>query len=252
MVIFNSAIVSHRTLRLFSEKEKKVFETTNKGALYFPIVFPDYAKWNYYLKTKNIPGHGYLEKWWQLFMKVGEETMGNRAFDELMELNVFCLTKIPEVDSIWSGQVILTDKELVELRSIDCGASHQFYLVLVGAGVDLTVDLKYDPNYIGLNKQAAIHAALINDLYSLRKEIVQDCYRLNYVYVKMKNGNLTAQDSVNKVIIEIMEADSMAHVYGEKLKDGNYPNIFRYVDGIYAAMNGNHYWSTICRRYNQL
>lgn len=185
-------------------------------------------------------------------MKVAEQAMGKVALEQFIELNIFCLTKIPLVDRMWNGEDVLTDRELVDLRSIDSGAPHQFFLVLVGAEAILTDELKNDSDYIGLNKEAAIHVTLVNDLYSLRKELDEERYKLNYVYVKMKNNNIDEQTAVNEIIIEIMESDRMARVYGENLKTKSYRNISRYVEGIYAAMGGNHYWSTICRRYNKL
>lgn len=212
--------------------------------------FIDHEKWIRYHEMKDFPGNGHIEKWFQLFMKVGEEILGEAAH-HLIELSMFCQNRFPDLQIMWAGKAILTDREYVDLRIIDCGSPHQFFLVLLGAGVQLTDELKNDPSYVGLNRHAGIQVALINDLYSLRKEIEIDTYKQNYVYIKMKNGRISAQSAVNEIILEVLEADRMAHAYGENLKKTTYPNISKYVSGMYAAMNGNHFWSTICRRYNK-
>lgn len=202
------------------------------------------------IQRKDFPGDTINDKWWRLTIKVCTEAFGANALDQLFEFFIMCISKAVEVNEIWTGSTDLSDKEFLELRCVDSGAPHEFYLALIGSGKSYTDELKTDPNYIGLNKQTAIHVSLINELYSLRKEIRAGSYRYNYVYVKMKNHNITAQEAVNEIIVEINEAHRMAHFYGERLKESDDPKLSRYVDAMYEVMTGNHYWSTFCKRYN--
>ncbi|XP_037027991.1 uncharacterized protein LOC119068482 [Bradysia coprophila] len=215
--------------------------------------FPsDNEKWIQQLRNKNFPGDGKIDKWWQMAIKVCREVMGEIALTQLLDLFICAISKADKVNTIFIGQASLSDKDFVELRCVDAGAFHQFYLILAGVGKQLTAELVQDPNYLGLNKQVAIHAANINDLYSLRKEVRDDLYRYNYVYVKMMNNNLSAQAAVDVIMQEIRDAEKMARVYGDRIKEMNDPQLSLYVDGMYDVMAGNHYWSTFCKRYNDV
>lgn len=203
------------------------------------------------LRTKQFPGDGFNEKWWQLCVKVCKGAMSETATDQLFDRLILCVYKSVELNKVCAGQCTLSDSDFVDLRCLDSGAPHQFFLILIGAQMQLTNELKNDPNYLGLNKAAAFHVTLTNDLYSLRKEIRDESYEHNYVYVKMRRDNISAQTAVDELILRIYESEKMARMYGERLKENNDPNLSRYVDGMYDAMAGNHYWSTICKRYNK-
>ncbi|KAJ6633761.1 hypothetical protein Bhyg_16552 [Pseudolycoriella hygida] len=197
------------------------------------------------IRNKSFTGNKNYDKLWRLSIKVCTEVMGENTFDQLLECLIHTWTKALEVHKLICSEVTLSDSKFIELRRVGSSVSHLFFLVLIGAKMQFATGLQSDPNYLGLNKHAAIHVTLVNDLYSLRKQIRDGSVKRNYVYVKMNNGNITAQQSVDEIIHEIDEADIMAHQHGENLKKTNDPNLCRYVDGIYDAMKGNHYWSTI-------
>ncbi|XP_037028003.1 uncharacterized protein LOC119068493 [Bradysia coprophila] len=209
-------------------------------------------KWIQQLRNKNFPGNGKMDKWWQLAIKLCREVMGEIVLTQLLDNWIYSISKADKVNTIYIGHVSLPDKDFLELRCIDAGTSHQFFLVLAGVGKQLTAELAQDPNYLGLNKQVALHTSVINDLYSLRKEIRDDLYRYNYVYVKMMNNNLSAQAATDAIMQEIRDAEKMARVYGDRMKEMNDPQLSLYVDGMYDIIAGNHYWSTFCKRYNDL
>lgn len=223
-----------------------------KFPLFMFVVYTENEKLIQQLRSKDFPGNGINDKWWRLCMKVCTEIMGETALDRLLDNFILCLSKAIEVSGLYTGEAVLPDDEYVRLRIVDSGAPHQFFLVFIGAGMQFRKELQNDSDYLGLKRQVALHVTLINDLYSLRKEIRDGIYRYNYVYVKMKNWNISAQAAVNEIILEIDVADRMARVYGERIKERNDPNLSRYVEGLYDVMAGNHYWSTICKRYNRL
>lgn len=205
-----------------------------------------------YLKNQKFPGSGQLVDWFRFFVKFAEDAMGKVALDGLMEIITDCMSKIPDVTSISTGKTTPTEKEYLDVRLIDIGISHQSYFILIDSNVELTDDLKNDPDWIGLNKQTSIHQFLVNDLYSLKKEVKQDSYKFNYVYVKMTNANMTAQEAVNEIVLEREESYRMVHFHGDRLKKRNDPNLSMYVDGVFASLIGNIYWSSTCKRYNNL
>lgn len=178
--------------------------------------------------------------------------MSETALDQLIDCVILSLYKTDQINKICTGQSgsTLSDSDFLEFRCIDSGAPHVLFFVFIGTQNQLTDELKDDQSYLGLNKEAGRHATLINDLYSLKKEIRDECYKFNYVYVKMSNNKISADEAVDKIIGEINESEKMARVHGERLKEKNESNLSRYVDGVYDVMAGNHYWSTICKRYN--
>lgn len=68
----------------------------------------------------------------------------------------------------------------------------------------------------------------------------------------MTNNNLSAQAAVDDIIQEIRDIEKLARVYGDRVKEMNDPQLSLYVDGMYDIMAANHYWSTFCKRYNDL
>jgi len=215
--------------------------------------FPnDLPKWIQYLKKKEFSRNGYLEKWFQLYVIVAREVMNEAVLDELIGLVIFSITVIPKVVAIHSGKTFLAVNDYFDLRIIDSGVSHNFFFFRIDCKLKITDELKSDPDWIGLEKQAAHHLIVINDLYSFKREVNHNIYRMNYIYIKMMNDDIGAQEAVNKIIQELREFEKMTHIYGENLKKRNNPMLTQYVEGVYAAMYGNHYWSTVCKRYNEL
>jgi len=95
--------------------------------------------------------------------------------------------------------------------------------------------------------------AIINDLFSLKKEAKACQAKANYVYVKMKNNILSAQEAVQRILIEADNAEKLARYHALKLKDSYEINgLDTYVDGLLNVMAGNIYWSSICKRYNDI
>lgn len=201
---------------------------------------------------KNFLVNGIIEKWWRLVIKDSQNVMRETTLNQLLDHLIFCLNKSLEMNRRSIEQSFLSVDDYLQCRLLDSGAQHQLFLVFIGTDNQLTEALNSDPNYIGLNQQVALHVSLVNELYSLRKEVGDKSYKQNYVYVKMKNdSNMTAQDAVNEIIAEINESERMARLYGERLKEIGDRNLYRYVDAIYDVIAGNHYWSTICKRYNR-
>lgn len=236
-----------------AQNRKKIMSIISPSlffSIFFLFPFSDYDQVNKCLKNKYFPGNAPHEKWLNFFMTICKDVMSEIALDQLLDLSIFCNSKIPEASRVWSGQTSLSDEELVRLRCVDSGSPAEFFLIFIDTGNHLTDELANDSDYIGLNDYAGRHVSIVNDLYSLKKEVRANLYKLNYVYVKMKNHNISAQVAVNLIIDEIYEYERMARVYGERLRKRKDQNLSQYVDAMYNAMAGNHYWSSLCKRYN--
>lgn len=211
----------------------------------------DYGTWVEYLRTKQFPQNGKIAKWQQNFVNSAKETMGEIAANELIEHYSFIIAHVPERNRIATGKTTPIAKEFLDVRLIDIGAWELLYFQQVDSGVRMTDDLRTDPDWIGLQKQVILHMAIVNDAFSLRKEVTANDYKFNYVYVKMVNENISAQRAIDEIVLETENAVRMAQTHGENLRKGNDPNINLYVDAVYAAMLGSIYWSSIYKRYNQ-
>lgn len=104
-------------------------------------------------------------------MKSCKETMSESGLSQLLDLYAASLSQADDRYKIFTGANPVTDNDFLEWRYGDSCFSIQFLFMLVGTGNKISDKLLQDPNYLGLNKQAAIHASLVNDLYSLRKEV---------------------------------------------------------------------------------
>lgn len=185
-------------------------------------------------------------------MKVSHEVMSEAEVDQLFDLLTYTFSKTDEFSRFCSAEAAPSYGDFIELRWVDAGCLHQFFLNLVSSGYQLSDDIQNDPNYLGLNKRTAIQLSLVNDLYSLKREVLNNIYKENSVYVKVVGNRITVQMAVNEIIDEINECEKMARVHGERLKERNDANLSRYVDGMFDMMTGNHYWSSICKRYNKI
>lgn len=204
------------------------------------------------LRSKQFLGNRSVEKWLRLCMKVFHEVMNETVIDQLLDIIILTLSTTNEMIRLCNSRATLSDKDFKELRCVDSGSMYQFFFVLIGTGNQLTEELQTDPNYLAFNKQVALQTTHVNDIYSLRREIRDKSYRYNYVYVKIKNGNRTAQAAIDEIIVELNESERLARMYGEILKQRNDPNLSQYVDAMYDVMVGNNYWSSICKRYNSV
>lgn len=204
------------------------------------------------IRNRSFPANGIIDKWWRLTIKDCKETMSENCLNLLLDLYADSLSQADERYTIFTGANPVSDNDFLEWRCVDSGFFIQFFFILADTVDKVTDKLLQDPNYLGLNKQAALHTSLVNDLFSLRKEIRDQVYQYNYVYVKMTNNSISAQAAVDAVIQEIRDAEKMARVHGDRLKEMNDLQLSLYVDRMYEMMAGNHYWSTFCKRYNDL
>ena len=93
-------------------------------------------------------------------------------------------------------------------------------------------------------------SALVNDIYSFRKEVKQNDYKLNLVYLKIKYEGISAQQSVDEIVVKIKEYYELIEELGKQLKDLDIKSLKEFVNGMIDVIKGTHYWHSICDRYN--
>jgi len=96
----------------------------------------------------------------------------------------------------------------------------------------------------------AAHCALLtNDVYSLRKEVAVGQHRFNYVYIVMRQRELTVQQAVDYVIDEIVRRRARLMSLLSELR-GHSSNMDKYLDNIYCIYEGHSNWIIHSARYN--
>lgn len=135
---------------------------------------------------------------------------------------------------------VMSEKELIATRFRDVAALPCFYFVQTDAGLEVTEELASDENWEKLTYYTIFQLIIINELCSLKKEVKAEQGEFNYVYVKMKNNNISAQEAVLQIMKEADNAQRMARYHGEKLKESfEIDGLHAYVDGLLNAMVDN-------------
>ena len=143
----------------------------------------------------------------------------------------------------------ITEQELIDMRFSDIGYTVIYKYVIISSEIEGTEQFEQDENWIELNKQSVLDMILINELFSLKKEVKSGTGKRNYVYVKMKNKNLSAQEAVDEIMKETAVAMDRTHYHGQKLKEKKIEILDQYVDAMYEFVDGNRYWHKITARY---
>ena len=209
-----------------------------------------FQKWVQYVNQKSCPGQTILERIFELTIALAKNVITEKELDELMVRSIYCIENVPVCLKISSGKLV-SDQEYLELRINDSGAPHQFYFAQLDAKLEVTDQLKEDVHFKCFIKQAGYNVSTINDLYSFKRELNLNTHKFNYVYIKMKNANVNAQDAVDMLIAEAEFYERMAHYHGHKLKKLKNKALDRFVENILAVMLGNAFWSSTCKRYNR-
>lgn len=168
---------------------------------------------------------------------------------EVLRLTKEWLESVEKMQSLNIGEI--SDQELIMARFGDIAAFPCYYFMQTDSGLQVTDELESDENWIKLRHNVVLQMIIINELFSLKKEVKDGQCATNYVYVKMKNNNLSAQETVQRLLMEADNAEQMARYHGQKLKETyDIEGLGTYINGLFAAMAGNIYWSATCKRYN--
>jgi len=100
-------------------------------------------------------------------------------------------------------------------------------------------------------KQTVIELSiLVNDIYSYKKEVKQNDYTFNLVYLKMKAQAISAQQSVDEIVVKMNELTDLYKQYERQLKGFGIKVLDVYVERVWDAYKGVYHWHTISSRYN--
>jgi hypothetical protein len=213
----------------------------------------DFDKWFKYVEEKKCPGKNKIEKLFQLVIKECRNVFPNeKCINKLMEIINDWFKCYEKFQNLWRNGTQFSDEELIDYRIIDIGAYLQFYFIEIDSGLEVDEKLANDKDWVEMRKNTIKNLITINELYSLKKEVKNGVGMCNYVYVKMKNKMLTAQEAVEQIITEAETAESLANHHGQNLKQKRNCHLDDYVVQLLATMDGNHYWSTFCNRYNNI
>ena len=211
--------------------------------------FTDFAKWVKYVQDKSCPDNGFLEKLFVFLIKNFREVFpSEEAITEMMDLVNLWLKTYPLSNPIRKG-LRVSEKHFLEVRMPDSGMHTQFFMHLIASGLKYTKELRANPHWVELHNLVILDTIIINEMYSLKKEVEKGVGTFNYVYVKMINNNISAQQAVNDLISELDEIRKQAYHHGNILKAMRIDGLAEFVDTILKHFDTDHYFEANCKRY---
>ncbi|CAG2169223.1 unnamed protein product [Oppiella nova] len=152
------------------------------------------------------------------------------------------------------GKDIPTFEQYDNIRPLDIGFPPlQIYLYAsLGFDPDDYPDIINNPNWELFHKWAGRHFYHSNDIYSSKKEIMQQQGKFTLIYIIMYNDNCDAQTASDKVVAMIHESWDMSVKYATLLAELNIPVLNEYTHAVMCILKGNVYWSSVTPRYQDM
>ena len=215
------------------------------------LVMLAWRKWFAILKAQKCGGNGLDERLFNLLIEKSNKLMDGITSQKFYRSIGDWVQLCPEMQRIKSDQAKISDQELLDMRVIDSMLPAEFMIAQLDAKLN-SESLEDDPNWIQFNRYSAYVVVIVNELYSLKKEARDGQAHFNYVFIKMKNNGLTAQQAVDELVRELRQYQQLMHRFGDNLRELGIKGTDAYVKRIIGYTDGNLYWSTICDRYNKL
>ena len=193
------------------------------------------------------PGNNRTECLYKLVIEVGLVVLGHEKLRRLLDEFIEWLNSIEQMQEHWSKNI--SDDEYKAIRMIECGGKYLFTLVEYDVGIKIDPLIKNSKLFSNFIRNCLLQLGILNDIYSMKRDCLRNSYRGNYIYVKMKNRNISAQEAIDNIAVEIKYHNEEAFKLAKILKANRSQEFISYIDQILASMAGNHYWSVICKRY---
>lgn len=172
--------------------------------------------------------------------------------DRLATDLITCWTgAIQEYKSRAHDQVTSLDQHLV-LRRRSTGAYFCLTLMEYGLGIDLTRQLRDDPDLTQIRDLLADQVGLVNDVLSYRKEYFTGD-NVNAVRVLENVERLSLQEAVNRVAALIDDKGAQLLALKDRILAGTSgadSSVNAYLDGMLHMIGGNTRWHFYTPRYN--
>ena len=145
----------------------------------------------------------------------------------------------------------LNDKDFIKMR-ISEASGGSFLLMFTVECPSLIDEIKRNGDCLQLNEEVSKNVLMTNDLFSFVKEAEEGQGRDNYVFIKMRNNNLTIENAMDCIVAEIIESDRLANLLADKLIFSGNQDLAKYAKGLIYMMNGNAFWSANNKRYKNI
>ncbi|CAG2176485.1 unnamed protein product [Oppiella nova] len=146
---------------------------------------------------------------------------------------------------------MLTYEQFWIHRGKDNAGALVFIFSELSVGLDpIEHGLTTDPIWLSFNTAAAKQSILVNEVYSVKSEVPKGQGKYSYQYLIMWHEGCSVQEAVDHIVSEIHFQWELVLDFGEQLKEYGIPVLSAYVDEVVHEVKGNHFWSTICRRYS--
>ena len=203
--------------------------------------------WLTYFQTMECPGNNPLECLFNLINEFGlialDENKLKRIWMEFIEWYIY----VEKLQDSWNTKI--SDDEWKKIRTLDIGAKYFFTMIEYDLKLEIHWSVKNSKLYKEFFYNAAIYLSIINDIYSLKLDVERNAYKGNYIYVKMRNSNITAEESMALVQKEMNHHCVRTKQLAELLKANRSTDFISYIDAHLDIITGSYYWSISCQRY---
>ena len=153
-------------------------------------------------------------------------------------------------DSVYENQFSLD--EFWEIRHKDFAMDLFIWLLEISTDFDMEIirQDKHLPKIYGSLKASLSHYfILVNELFSFRKEVIQNTYRRNYLFLKSIREQKGIQQIADEVVQEIKVDRKNITYYGNELIKNN-PLVGQFINKMFDFCDGYLYHHSITKRYN--
>lgn len=207
--------------------------------------------WKKYFTDKFAPGDDFIEIFFNIVIEFGRKAMSEENLTKLFELSFQqYIMKIFDEKYIPSSP-----SEYLNSRVFDFGFENINWLLKYSTssnGIELT-----NKNHLSqlekFEQVSKFWLCIANDYYSFKKELydekINDKYKRNYVYIKMRSENLTLEKTFELIESEIKDYENQAKKLQISIIDWKNPALTKYVKFFISFVEGAIYFMTFSTRY---
>ncbi|CAG2117623.1 unnamed protein product [Medioppia subpectinata] len=247
----------------FKTKNALYFYTINYWAI-FAFMLDDYLD---QVMVSDGEGRHVICEWQKKYL-LGESD-GTTGFDKMlvkaMKLTKAMLTSDQFVRHVmygvgWIGTYLtanqtkfnnklMTYEEYWYQRERDCAADLIYIFMEQCDNLDVVkYSLMDNPVYIAFYKSAAKHSIIVNDIYSVKSEVLKDQGKYSYLYLLMAHQGWNCQQAVDQMVAEVHYQWYACINYGSQLVEYGIPELTEYVHEVMHEVRGNLWWSSIFKK----
>ncbi len=149
---------------------------------------------------------------------------------------------------LWVGGGPVSAMQYLDIRQHDSAMYSAIDCSALAAGLDLPANILGQPLIRELELRTVRHVALLNDVFSYQKEVLQQGYPCNLVHVLAREKNLSLEIAVGEAIAMVND-ELKGFMRAEAALGDCGPVLAAYLQGMKSWMRGNYDYSIRSKRF---